>query len=479
MAAGRTYLRNLLMAGTAILAGAGFFAAPTRAAEPQGSLYPKEPIVEKKGLVRALGQAGYVVDGLGVNEEFNRRVQGAVGNHPLLAAQVSQAGIARAEAKAARAALYPRITADINADYVIARRFGAGTPNVVESLRPKDQVNAGVTASQLVFDGGATFARISSAKAKTREAAKSIDARINELALNALSAYHDVAVHQAILALGADYVAHHEKLLSDVRERERAGAGARADVLRAEARLAAARSRLAQIKESARVADVRFAEYFRAAPETLKFPDYESVAVGTREEAIALAIQHTPELAAAIARSESAAADRRAAKGARLPEVRATISGTSFNVTDGAEDYDVRAGVNMRYDLFAGGGRAASISRAKNFADQLSAEEDRVRLETERDAAVAFERREAAGERLDALEKSLVVSSEARGIVAERFRSSRGDLLDVIQAESDWFEAGVAYLAGLADRDMASYELMQYTGDLLRFFSPRDEDRVQ
>ena len=34
------------------------------------------------------------------------------------------------------------------------------------------------------------------------------------------------------------------------------------------------------------------------------------------------------------------------------------------------------------------------------------------------------------------------------------------------------------FLAGLADRDMASYELMEFTGDLLRFFSPREEDRT-
>lgn len=459
----------------ALLAPAGW--APLALAQ-DGSLYPKETTQDGSKVAQSLGRAGYVIDALGVNEEFNRQIQSAVANHPGLASQTSQAAIARAEAKAARAALYPRISANVNADIVIARRFGSGTSNVVESLRPDEQVNAGVTVSQLLFDGGATFARISSARARKVESDRSIDARINELALAALSAYHDVAVHQAILALGADYVAHHEKLLSDVKERERAGAGARADVLRAEARLAAARSRVAAIKESARIAEVRYAEYFRMAPETLRFPDYEAVTVGTRDEAISLAMQKNPTLAAATARADSAAADRRAAKASRIPELRASVSGVSYDVLNGAEDYDIRAGVNMNYDLFAGGARGAAIGRAKGYAAQQKAEEDRIRLEVERDAAVAFERREAANERLAALEQALVANSEARGMVAERFRASRGDLLDVIQAESDWFEAGVSYLAGAADRDMASYELMEFTGDLLRFFSPRDEDRI-
>lgn len=460
------------MAALAIASGCG-------AAAAEGSLYPKDAVAAKSDLAAALGRAGYVVDVLGVNEEFNRRIQAAVAAHPALVAQQSQAAIARAETRAARAALYPRISADVNADIVIARRFNTGTSNVVESLRPDEQVNVGVSASQLIFDGGATFARIRSAKARRTESARSIDARINDLSLSALSAYHDVAVHQAILALGADYVAHHERLVSNVKERERAGAGSRSDVLRAEARLAAARSRVAQIKESARIADVRFAEYFRIAPETLRLPSYESVAVGTRDEAVSLALQKNPVVAAAAARTQGLEAERSAAKASRLPELRATVTGTSFDVLNGAEDYDVRAGVNMRYDLFAGGARGAAISRAKAAAEQQQNEEDRVRLEVERDAAIAFERREAANERLAALESALVANHQARAMVEERFRAARGDLIDVIQAENDWFEAGVAYLAGLADRDMASYELMEFTGDLLRFFSPREEDRTQ
>lgn len=463
-----------LLAGAA----ANVFVLSAYASAAEGSLYPKDATIAKSDLARSLGRAGYVVDIIGVNDEFNNRVQAAVASHPVLDAQTSEAAIARAEVKAARSALYPRISANANADYVIARRFNTGTSNVVESLKPDEQVNAGVTASQLIFDGGATFARIKSAKARRTASGHTIDARINELALAALSAYHDVAVHQAILALGSEYVAHHEKLLSDVRERERAGAGSRADVLRAEARLAAARSRVAQIKETARIADVRFAEYFRTSPETLKFPSYEAVAVGTREEAVALAFQKNPIVAAAAARTESAEAERRAAKASRLPELRASVSGVSYDVLNGAEDYDVRAGVDLNYDLFAGGARGAAISRARSAADQQRAEEERLRLEIERDAAIAFERREAANERLAALESALVATFEARSLVAERFRASRGDLIDVIQAESDWFEAGVAYLAGLADRDMSSYELMEFTGDLLRFFSPRDEDRV-
>jgi adhesin transport system outer membrane protein len=466
--------RGLVMAAIAALAAG----TQTVAAEPKGSLYPAERADAKAGAAKALGAAGYAVTGAAGESEFNRAVQAAIALHPTLHAETAGAAAARAETRAARAALYPRLSANLDADFVIDRQFAAGTTNVVESLRPDNQVNGGLTASQLVFDGGAAFARIRSAKARHRASDKTIDARINDLALTVLAAYHDVAAHQAMLALGADYIARHEKLVADMRERERLGAGSRADVLRAEGRLAQARVRVAQIRESARIAEVRYQELYRAAPETLAFPDFAALQVASREEAVALALDNNPLVKIASARTDSARADVGVARASRLPEVRASVSSAHYDVFRGAEDYDVRAGLNLNYDLYAGGARGAEISRAKRLAERQKFEEDLVRQEVERDAAIAFERRRSADERLAELERALIANHSARNLVAERFRASRGDLTDVIQAENDWFEAGVGYIAGLADRDLAVYELMAHTGDLLRLFSPREEDRI-
>ncbi|MEZ5915225.1 MAG: hypothetical protein R3C42_06330 [Parvularculaceae bacterium] len=97
-------------------------------------------------LARALGRAGYVVAATGDNAGIQPADPGRRRAPSRTRHAISQAAAARAEAKAARAALYPRISASIDGDYVIARRFNTGTSNVVESLRPKNQVNAGVTA---------------------------------------------------------------------------------------------------------------------------------------------------------------------------------------------------------------------------------------------------------------------------------------------------------------------------------------------
>ncbi len=440
-----------------------------------GSLYPSAGDGSAGGPARSAIQG---TTALSTEAAFDEKISEAIRRHPLLAADESEAAIARAETRTARAALYPRLSANVDADYVIDRRFGASTPNVVDSLQPNGQVNAGLTASQLVFDGGAAFARIKAARARTRERERTIEARINDLALRALSVYLDAAVQQGMAALGEEFVARHEKLVSNMKERERLGASAQADVVRAEARLAAAKARAADFAESARTAEIRYIEFFGEPPSALSFPEYSPSGVSSRDAAIALAFQNDPTLAAAVARTDGFQAEIGAAKGRRLPEVRANVSSVSFDVFNGAEDYDIRAGVNLNYDLFAGGARGAEIARAKNAAERQSREEDLIRREIERDAAIAFERQATAAARLQALEDAYAANRAARDLVAERFRASRGTLLDLIEAENDWFEAGVRRLSGRADRDMAAFALMEFTGDLIRRFSPRDEDRT-
>lgn len=462
---------GVVIAAAALIAPSPLFSAPK--AYP-GSLYPAAQHL--RTAVNEAPAAAAPVDPVDAGA-FDELIASAIKRHPLLAAEQSEAAVARAESRAARAALFPRLSASIDADYVIDRDFGASTTNVVESLRPDGQVNAGLTASQLIFDGGSAFARIKAARARTRERDRTIEARINDLALRALSVYLDAAVQQGMAGLAAEYVARHEKLVRDMSERERLGAGARADVLRAQARLAAARARAADIAESARTSEIRYIEFFGAPPPPLAFPEHQTAGVTTREEAIALAFNNDPSVAAALARTDSFRAEVGAAKARRLPEIRANVSSVSFDVFNGAEDYDVRAGVNLNYDLFAGGARSAEIARAKRNAERQASEEDLIRREIERDAAIAFERQATARARLDAFDASLTANREARNLVAERFHASRGTLIDLIEAENDWFEAGVRQLSGRADRDMATFALMEFTGDLLRRFSPREEDK--
>ncbi len=460
--------------------------APLRVAETQntnvstglsapGILPSPAAVRANPQLAAALGPAAFVLNASDGGEKFRAQIRRAVGRHPAYHRQVSTLDETKAGTRRARSALYPQLSAQVTGDYVLSRDFASGTDNVVESLRPREQFKAGVSASQLIFDGGATFQRIKSARARHSEFKNSISARINDLSFTALGAYHDLLTQQALLALGEAFIRRHEKILSDVKERERLGASARADIMRTVGRLAAARARVAEIREAKRLAEIRYEEFFAEKPGALTRPSFDTVVVKSREQATTAAIQNNPEIAVATARADSSRAEYKAAKGARLPEVRVSVNAVKFDVFDSGNDFDVRAGLNLNYNIFGGGARAADIAQASSRARQAKFGEDQARREIARDAAIAFERREGAAARLDALEAAIIANDQSRELILERYRVARGGLIDVLQAENDYFESGVAYLIGLANRDMATYALMEHTGDLLRFFSPMNE----
>ena len=488
-------------AATGILATVGVAAATPADPKYYGSLYPAEvaqadvlvdikpsetPALRPAPLLRqsyaansklqkSLGPAGYLVMTTGVSADFNAEIRRAVGSHPSFHAQASTLDESRAERRRARAALYPQLSTQFRGDYSITRDFAANTDNVVESLRPREQLTAGITASQLIFDGGATLQRIKGARARDIEFKNALSTRINDLALSTLAVYHDLATNQALLAMGDAFIRRHDEILEDVKERERLGAGSKADVTRAVARLASAQARVSEIRESQQLAEIRYGEFFKEPPGLLVLPSFARLTVDTRDQAVAAAMARNPEIAAAVSRADAARADYKAAKGSRLPEVRLSVDATKFDVFDSGNDFDVRAGVNVNYNIFGGGARAAEISVAGSRARREKFGEEQMRLEIAREASIAFERRDGAEARLEALATSVIAHDETRELVLERYRLSRGDLIDVLQAENDYFEAGYAYLTGLINRDMAIYALMEHTGELQRFFSPQQE----
>lgn len=455
----------------------GDIVAPVAESESSSSAV-RDTFTANSKLEHALGPASYLVAEQQSASDFTTAIRRAVGRHPAFHATASDLGEANAVRRRAKSALYPQLSAQLSGDYSLTREFATGTDNVVESLRPREQYTAGISASQLIFDGGATIQRIRGARALDREYKFAMSTQINNLALSALTAYHDVAAHQALVAFAEAFIRRNEEILADVKERERLGAGSRADVTRAFARLSAARARLSEIRESKLFTDIAYEEFFGDEPPKLKRPGMATPDVNSRNETVATALKQNPEISVAQARLDARQADFKVAKSARMPEVRLSVDAVKYDIFDGGDDFDVRAGLNINYNIFGGGSRAADIAIARSRARKEKYNEERIRQDVAREAAMAYERLQSADARLNSLADALVAHDETRELVLERYKLSRGDLIDVLQAENDYFDAGVAYLIGLSGRDIAGYALMEHTGDLLRLFSPENEYNV-
>ncbi|WP_428410613.1 TolC family protein [Hyphococcus sp.] len=474
----------LLLTGLAAQASFAAQAADTAADQRESRssegviLIPKAPAPnENSKLTAALGDASYILRRVKSFDEFRHDISAAIRRRPILLQQVARGEEAQDRVRREQSILYPQLSTSLSGDYTLARRFASSTDNVVESLRPRDRFTGGITASQLLFDGGATSQRIKSAKAYEREQAHTLVSQVNDLALSAISAYYDLALQQALDQFGQKFIARQKALLNDVFERESLGAGSHADVIYMRAKIATFSARVLQNHENMKLAEIKYGEFFDTETERLFLPLIQSTANPAHGED--LDKHDDPEIQAAIARSEQAQADFKAERASRIPELRIKVDASGFDILDRNPDYDIRGGVDMQFDLFTGGARKAAIEKARAFAQRQKFDEERIRQEVERDTAITFERRIVLAERLQSLAEAVIAEHAARDLVIERFRISRGDLRDVLQAESDYFEAGEAYLTALAELDLVTYELMEHTGDLTRYFSPQTHELTQ
>jgi adhesin transport system outer membrane protein len=167
----------------------------------------------------------------------------------------------------------------------------------------------------------------------------------------------------------------------------------------------------------------------------------------------------------ADAQSDAARDEARAARADRLPRIAAGVDAGRYGVIETDRDYDIRANIGLRYRIFGGldarGDQAAARARA---ADAHAA---RLREEAGRDAAIAWSDVRALEDQLNALEASYIASRRSRDVIAERFRSARGTLFDVVAAEDSYFESATAYIQALTELDAARYVLLSRMGRLL------------
>ncbi len=408
---------------------------------------------------------------------FRTAIAAAVHNHPGFGEAEAGTSEARANRREARSALFPTFGVSLIGSRSLAREFqGASAP--VEALAPRGRTDAIASADQLLFDFGASSARIAGASARLR-AARADAARSNTgMALAAIQAWLQLFGGQARLDLSQALVERHRNILEDTRARAAAGLASGADIARAEAGLADAMSAAAGQARGLAAIRARAHELFGAdAPLHPRRPPPPPRSIAASADAAAGLSHGTPAVNAAQALAESARALARAARADTRPRLSAGLSGSRYNVFEAGGSYDVRGQVVLRQSLSVGGAEAAQVSAAEARATGAGFTADRITAEAERDAQAAFADARILDESLGVLETAYRANRRARDATAEQFRLSRGSLIDLLRAEQQFSGAAAALIQGSIDRDIARYTLLGSTGELLPLLAiPPDPD---
>ncbi len=441
------------------------------ATAPETAPVLPEPTERPLAIDRANDPVLTLADRAGDTSDFRAVVQDAIRLHPSLDEAEALAREAREVKDEARSALYPTVDLGVSSYKVIDQNFRQELDNLLQRARPDARTDFTGSVEQRLFDFGATADRIASAESRIQAALADVDNIAAQVALNTIGAWYELYTSRVLLDLTRVYRDNVVAAGQALQQRVDQGQSAPTDRSRIDSALAALDIRAARYERDVSNAEARFFELTgRAAPASLDRAPLLGTLPVTAEGA-RLDAETTPVVRSA--RAQATAADKlaEAAREDTLPVLTGQVVAGRYGVFEVAQDYDVRALVNARVQLFGPGDARADQARARS--DVAFARSVRVREEAGRDAAIAFGDLAALGTQLAAFESAYLAARTTRDATLLRFRSSRGSLFDVLTTNDTYFATAATYIDGLAQRDIAHYLLLARTGRMLEAFDVR------
>lgn len=397
---------------------------------------------------------------------FRTTIARAIGTHASVRRAAAQQRQASAAVKEAHAGWLPQVDVQLLYNRRLSAGFSNSFDNLLERTRPQGRTDASVTVSERIFDFGATAQRVRGAKARREQANANLDMAQEDLALDAIAAWYDVAAYRALLALAESMQQSESDIRAAVQERIRQGASSEGDLSRVDVYLGRVALRLTQLRGQLASAEARFRETTGLpAPVQLGRPQLGLRLPATVEEA-RLASANAPEVRSAKAQERAARADWQAVRAENLPQIGAQVNAGRYGVFENDRDYDVRGQVTLSHRLFGGGGGARQEQAHEQFRGAQAAT-DQVLGEAERDAETAFTQLVAYDAQVKTLEQSYIANRRNRDVLYTRFRNLNGTLFDVLVADDDYFETATTYLTAVAQRDAQRLALLRRCGTLL------------
>jgi outer membrane protein len=372
--------------------------------------------------------------------------------------------IAGEDLRQTRAALRPQLTAPLTYfGTTPADRADGRVPSFAPSIGIHE-TSALMTASGALDLSGSLRAAHSHAREQLAAARAGTEAARRDLALATVDAYYGLALARQKRRLADESLAIAEGFAEITSEQSSAGEAEPAELHRARAEALKRRDELEQARaaESAGAGSLRaltgldssvYVAVARLGPELPPLGDFAQYA-----EAV---VDSRPQLRQIDALSRAAEEEARAARGERRPQLAYALS-AGFDALDLGQVRHYSGGaaiVSLRIPVFDFGASRSREAQARLRRQGLEAAREttarvlRQEFDTARAAAFsAVQRQGYARERAEASEKSLKA-------LTNRYRRRKATITEVVDAQSAYAEARVAYYQAIADLSTARVRL--------------------
>ena len=345
------------------------------------------------------------------------------------------------------------------------------TPNAPTSSRGfSDRLQGGVSLSQLLFDGWKASGNIAQNQALLDSSRKRYLDNAEVYSLDAIVVYMETLRNWGLVDLAEQNVTTHQNILVSLSERQELGAGSAADVVQTQARLARAESSLEETKSAADISVASFLRTVGAIPDpSIAFPEDPRGLVPPSVEAfVQSTLENNPKIKAYQKDIEAAQNAVTVARSALFPEFYAVASANT-DQWDGRDyqtnDYAVM--LTMRWNLFSGFSDVNNIKAAASRVRESQATLRSLEYSLRQESQASWREYLAATRMVKLLEATVGYNDQTREYYRQQFEVGQRSLLDVLDAENEYFTNSSQLLTWRANEYIAIYRLASLRGALL------------
>jgi adhesin transport system outer membrane protein len=404
-------------------------------------------------------------------QSLNGELAGLLANHPQIQSTSKTAESTGKEIDKALAGFYPSVAAnaDGGAEYIDTPTERAKQFDSKAWERTRNVL--GLTVTQSLFNGFATTSAVRTARLNRAIADITLEGTRQNTLFEGITVYIDVLRQRRLVDLARSNEETIQIQLNLEDERVQRGSGIAVDVLQAKSRLQISKERRVNFEGAVKDAVSRYIQVFDHAPDLEAMMDPVppvEMLPSELETAIDIALRENPAVSNSDANIEAVKESRRTVKSEYMPTFD-LVGRWNYekhkNATIGTRrDYSVLLEAN--WNLFTGFSTKASLAQA---AFNYGASQDNHRFVTRKvieQIKLSWQALLTVRERLELLENAINIASEVFDSRQQLREAGKETVINVLDAESEIFNARINFTAASYDERIAVYQLLLAMGRL-------------
>ena len=397
--------------------------------------------------------------------ELNEFVTDSINAHPSIREQVHIFRQVNSDRDIANSGWQPSV--DLNGS---TGSYDTQSPVTNQIKREYDSNRVELSVTQNLFNGFDTTYQQQQTQARIHSALNEIFDSADNIALEAIQAYLGALKQYKLVELAETNVGSHERILSQIRERNRSGVGRQSELQQTEGRVARAHASLLAQQSNLQDAVTRLHEILGryVQPSELTIPSPPEFPNLSLNELIDGALKKHPAIKVASYNVQVALADSNRAKSNNYPKLDLRLAkevGTNLNGFSGDTD-QLSLVLNLSYNLYRGGADRAEFSKKVSVVHQNQEFLARVHRQVINTLRLAWVANESLSKQLKFLATHTQKARQTVESYGEEFFIGQRDLIDLLDAESELNTAQNEYTVAFYDSLGAKFRILEAMGTL-------------